>query len=101
MKNATKSKVKKAPKKMGGGRKLRCAKGYSFKKVGRNGVALMRQGVKVTTFTCECSLSGGCRVQMEDQTAICLESGCTGSCGWVVNVPGILGNLNGLTLAKR
>jgi hypothetical protein len=36
---------------------------------------------------------------MEDQTATCLESGCSGSCGWVVNIPGIA-NLANLAVLR-
>lgn len=74
---------------------LRCGRGYHFKKVGRNRVALMmRNNNQGPTFTCECSTSGGCRVTIDPQdpqSISCLESGCTSSCGWVINVPGIFG----------
>jgi hypothetical protein len=74
-----------------GGRELKADKGYEFKVEG-NGIALMKAGTKTTTFTCECSSgTGGCRVEMNGQTAECLEGGCSGTCGWVVNVPGIFG----------
>lgn len=98
---AAKAKTRRVRRPVSRGRKLRCARGYTFKKVGRNRVALMRRGLKITTFTCECSTSGGCRVEMDGQTASCLERGCTGRCGWVVNVPGIVGGLSGMSLARR
>jgi len=82
------------------GKVLRAARGYKFKKVGRSTVALMRGNVKTANFTCECNTSGGCRVEMDGQNAMCLESGCSGACGWVVNVPGIYGGLAAV-LARR
>lgn len=72
------------------GKVLRAARGFSFRRRGR-GVMLMRGGVGAVEFNCECSLSGGCKVTIEGQTATCLESGCSGSCGWIVKVPGIVG----------
>ena len=78
------------------GRVLRCGKGYRFKKVGRK-VMLMRRQTQGPTFTCECSTSGGCKVNIdpEDPRSIsCLSSGCEGTCGWVVNIPGIVGRLS-------
>lgn len=92
--------AKRASKTLVRGKKLRAAKGYKFKKVGRSSIALMRGGVKTATFTCECNASGGCRVEMDGPSAMCLENGCTGSCGWVVNLPGIYGGLSGV-LARR
>lgn len=82
------------------GKVLRAASGYKLKKVGRSSVALMRGNVKTANFTCECNESGGCRVEMDGPSAMCLENGCTGACGWVVNVPGIYGGLSAV-LAKR
>lgn len=82
------------------GKKLKAAKGYKLKRIGRKSIALMRGGVKTSTFTCECNASGGCRVEMDGPSATCLENGCTGGCGWVVNVPGIYGGFRGV-LAKR
>lgn len=76
------------------GKVLRAARGYTFKKVGRSTIALMRGNVKTANFTCECNASGGCRVEMDGPSAICLESGCTGTCGWVINLPGIYGGLS-------
>jgi len=73
-----------------GSQLVKAGRGHVFKRVG-NGIALMKGRSTQATFTCECTLSGGCRVQMEDQTATCLENGCSGSCGWVVNIPGIAG----------
>ncbi len=82
------------------GKRLKAAQGYKLKKVGRSTIALMRGSVKTATFTCECNASGGCRVEMDGPNAMCLEGGCSGSCGWVVNVPGIYGGFAGV-LAKR
>lgn len=77
---------------------LRCIKGYEFKQIGRNKVALMRNNNTGVTFSCTCSTSEGCKVTIDPkdpQTISCLESGCTGTCGWEVSVPGI----RGLTIA--
>lgn len=76
-----------------GSRMLKAGRGHYFKRTS-TGIALMRGNSATANFTCECSLSGGCRVQIEDQTAMCLESACTGTCGWVVNIPGIAGRPN-------
>jgi hypothetical protein len=82
---------------------LRCMKGYEFQKIGRNRVALMHiggGGGPGATFNCECSLSGGCKVTIDPedpQSISCLESGCSGTCGWVISIPGI----RGLTLTIR
>lgn len=46
------------------------------------------------TFNCECDLSGGCKVVIDptDASSIsCLNSGCSGECGWVVKLAGIRG----------
>lgn len=86
--------ARKASKQIHRGKVLRCGKGYRFKKVGRNRVALMRNNNRGGTFSCECSLSGGCKVTIDPndpQTISCQESGCSGSCGWVISVPGIAG----------
>jgi hypothetical protein len=76
------------------GKTLRCLRGYEFKKVGRNKVALMRNNQVGVTLNCECDLSGGCKVTIDPtdpQTISCLNSGCTGACGWTINIPGIRG----------
>lgn len=73
---------------------LRCIKGYEFKKVGRNRVALMRNNNAGVTINCECSLSGGCKLTidpLDPQTISCLNSGCTGTCGWIIQIPGLRG----------
>lgn len=80
---------------------LRAARGYTFRKVGRNRVALMYRRMSTVELSCECSQSGGYRVEIDGRSITCLESGCTGSCGWVVNVPGIRGGFGGVVLAKR
>jgi hypothetical protein len=69
---------------------LKAGRGHYFKRTG-TGIALMRGNSAQANFTCECSGAGGCRVEIDGQSATCLESGCSGSCGWVVNVPGIAG----------
>lgn len=71
---------------------LRAARGYTFVKRGR-GVMLRKAGGTGpgVTFTCSCSLSGGCRVEIDGSEASCLENGCSGSCKWSVNVPGLSG----------
>ena len=74
--------------------KLRCGRGYTFERVGRNQIALMRNNQVGVTIDCSCSASGGCKITIDPQdpqTVSCLESGCTGSCGWVINVPGLAG----------
>jgi hypothetical protein len=48
-------------------------------------------GTTGTTFTCGCSSSGGCRVEIDGGEASCMESGCSGTCKWSVNVPGLVG----------
>ena len=76
------------------GKTLRCIKGYEFKKVGRNRVALMRNNNVGVTINCECSLSGGCKLTIDPQdpqTISCLNSGCTGTCGWIIQIPGLRG----------
>ena len=82
------------------GKVLRCMKGHTWKKLGRNKVALMRNNNATATFTCECSLIGGCKVTIDPndpQTISCLASGCTGDCGWTINIRGI----RSLTFALR
>jgi hypothetical protein len=71
---------------------LKCARGYKFVRKGR-GVMLRKAtgGGGGVTFTCGCSLSGGCRVEIDGGEASCMENGCTGSCKWSVNVPGLSG----------
>ena len=69
---------------------LKAGRGHYFKRTA-TGIALMRGNSAQANFTCECSGTGGCRVEIDGQSATCLESGCSGSCGWVVNVPGIAG----------
>ncbi len=94
------TKARKARRPLRRGKVLRAARGYKFKKVGRSTIALMRGNVETANFTCECNASGGCRVEMDGPSATCLESGCSGTCGWVINVPGIFGGLSAV-LAKR
>ena len=75
-------------------RPIRCTKGYKFKMVGRKKVALMRGRNQSATFQCDCETTGGCKVNIDPtdpQTITCLESGCTGSCGWVIKIAGIAG----------
>jgi hypothetical protein len=67
-----------------------------FKQVGRSKVMLMRKNSAGggTTFKCECSLAGGCKVTIDPQdpqTISCLESGCSGDCGWIISIPGLVG----------
>ena len=77
---------------------LKAGRGHHFVRTA-TGIALMKgRGVKAN-FTCECSNAGGCRVEIDGQTATCLENGCSGSCGWVVNVPGIAG-VHGLAVLR-
>jgi hypothetical protein len=74
------------------GRMLRCLKGYSWKKVDRKKVALMRNNNTTATFTCGCDLIGGCKVTIDPhdpQTISCVESGCTGDCSWTISIRGI------------
>lgn len=78
---------------MVGGRVIKAGRGHHFKQTA-TGIALMKGRGVQANFTCECSNAGGCRVQIEGQTATCLENGCSGSCGWIVNVPGIAGMQN-------
>jgi hypothetical protein len=76
------------------GRVLTCVKGYEFKQIGRNRIALVRNNQDVVTLSCACSSTGGCTaVKSPDhpQTIVCLESGCTGTCGWIITIPGIRG----------
>src|SRR5262245_31726289 len=73
---------------------LRCMRGYEFKKLRGNTVALMRNNSAGVTLNCECDLSGGCKVTIDPhdpQTISCLNGGCTGACGWIINIPGIRG----------
>jgi len=75
---------------------LRCARGFTFKRAGRNKVMLMRRNSTGggTTFECECSGTGGCKVTIDPQdpqSISCMSSGCTGSCGWIISIPGIVG----------
>jgi hypothetical protein len=78
-----------------GKRPLKAGRGYEFVKKGRNGIMLRRAGggpgAVGTTFTCECDLTGGCKVIITGSEASCLNSGCSGACGWIVNVPGLIG----------
>jgi hypothetical protein len=78
------------------GKTLRCIKGYEFKKVGRNRVALMRNNNAGVNINCECDVGGGCKVTIDPndpQTISCLNAGCAGSCGWVIQIPGLRGVL--------
>jgi hypothetical protein len=71
---------------------LRCLPGYRWKTVGRT-VALMRNNRPGVTLNCECETSGGCKVTIDPndpQTISCLNSGCSSSCGWIINIPGII-----------
>jgi hypothetical protein len=81
-----------------GGQTLKAGRGYQFKQTA-TGVALMRGNGVTANFTCECSGSGGCKVEIVGGTADCMESGCSGSCGWIVNVPGIAG-VRGLAVLR-
>ncbi len=81
----------------GRGKTLRCSKGYSFKRLGKNRVALMRRRINLgVTFQCECDLTGGCKVTIDPvhpEIITCLNDGCSGSCGWVIR----FGAIRGLT----
>lgn len=77
---------------------LKAGRGHHFKRTA-TGIALMKGRAVQANFTCECSNAGGCRVEIDGQTATCLENGCSGSCGWVVNVPGIAG-VHGLAVLR-
>lgn len=82
---------------------LRCAPGYEWKPQGRSGVALMRNNNAGVTLNCECDLSGGCKLTIDPtdpQTISCLNSGCTGSCGWVIQIPGLRGVMLKLSRAR-
>ena len=78
-----------------GKKSIRCSKGYTFQRAGRNRVILMR-GSKDTgvSFKCRCTKTGGCTVTIDPrdpQIIDCTESGCSGSCGWGIVLPGIRG----------
>jgi hypothetical protein len=83
---------------------LRCEPGFRFETIGRSQVALMRANTQGPTFKCACSTSGGCRVSIDPQdpqTITCEESGCSGTCGWEISVPGIGGVKFGSLLGAR
>ena len=85
--------ARKTATKVGKAKTLRCIKGYEFKKVGRR-VALMRNNNIGVTINCECESSGGCKLTIDPQdpqTISCLNSGCTSTCGWVIQIPGLRG----------
>lgn len=71
---------------------LKAAPGYKFEKR-RGGIALMRRGVTAATVNCECLGGGsGCTVTINGPNAECATSEtCSGSCSWVVHVPGFVG----------
>jgi len=76
---------------------LTCLRGYEWKKVGRKGVALMRDNSPGVSVNCECESTGGCKITIDPtdpQTISCLESGCSSSCGWIIKVPGLVGRLS-------
>lgn len=72
---------------------LKAAPGYKFEKRRGGGVALMRRGVTTATVECECLGGGsGCTVTINGPNAECTTSEtCSGSCSWVVHVPGFVG----------
>ena len=76
------------------GKVLTCLKGYEFKEIGRNKIALMRNNQVCATLSCACSSTGGCTaVKSPDhpQTIFCQGARCTGTCGWIISIPGIRG----------
>lgn len=86
--------AKKTASKRARPKRLRCGRGYRFRKVGRTRMALMRGNRLGATVQCSCDLSGGCKITIDPQdpqTISCLESGCSGTCGWVISVPGLAG----------
>jgi hypothetical protein len=99
-KSAPKTKPTKKPTKGKKAKSLTCSKGYTFKNVGKNQVALMRNngggGAGVVTFECFCGGGGGgCTVAIDpkDGTKLaCYDSGpdmCAGSCMWKIHIPGL------------
>jgi hypothetical protein len=96
---ATKSKTKRSTTKARTGAPkskpivLKAAPGYKFEKRRGGGVALMRRGVTTATVNCECLGGGsGCTVTINGPSAECTTSEtCSGSCSWVVHVPGFVG----------
>jgi hypothetical protein len=78
---------------------LKAARGYEFVKKGK-GVMLRRKGSTGvgTTFSCTCQDgTGGCRVDINGDEASCMNNGCSGTCRWSVNLPG----LSGMTVTMR
>jgi hypothetical protein len=79
---------------------LHAAEGHTFHKTGTHTIALMKgNGATGTTFTCGCSATGGCRVDMDGTTASCENDGCSGDCKWSIHLPGLSGS-HYLAIAK-